>query len=86
MWLDAKMIVDDDEPGPRGQALRGRLTGAVSFHMREQDRPARRDLRLQLAQGFEPERCGAVRRPHADSRQPGRKRVLEHGEAEQRHA
>ena len=86
MRLDAEVLVDDDEPGPRGQGLRGRLAAAVALHVSEQDRPARRDLRLQLAQGFQSKRSGAICGPHADSRQPGWKRVLEHGEAEQRHA
>ena len=80
------MIVDNDEAGPCGEGLGGRLAAAVAFHVDEQDRPARRDLRLQLAQGFQSEGRGAICGPHADSRQPGWKRVLEHGEAEQRHA
>ena len=80
------MIVDNDEAGPCGEGLGGRLAAAVAFHVDEQDRPARRDLRLQLAQGFQSKRCGAVCGPHPYATERGWKRVLEHGEAEQRHA
>ena len=41
MRLDAKMIVNDDAPGPRGEGLRGRLATAVTRDVHKQARPAR---------------------------------------------